>query len=51
MATAITTKENIIVDRDYSDNFAIKETAIEKLSGKYFPEIDLSALPVHLISI
>ena len=46
MASAVTTKENIIVDRDYTDIYAIKDTAMEKLGQKYFGDIPLAGLNV-----
>lgn len=46
MASAVTTKENIVVTRDYTDNFAIKENAMETLGKKYFGDVDLAALNV-----
>lgn len=46
MATATTTTDNIIVNRDYTDNFSIKETAMTTLGEKYFGDLDLSALNV-----
>lgn len=38
--------KNVIVDRDYSDNFSIKDMALNKIGPKYFSEVDLSALNV-----
>ena len=32
-------ESNIVIDRDYTDNFSIKETAIEKLGAKYFDDL------------
>lgn len=46
MASAVTSNENIVVNRDYTDNFAIKDTAINKLGTKYFEDVELSALNV-----
>ena len=46
MASAVTTKENVVVTRDYTDNFAIKENAMETLGKKYFPDVELAALNV-----
>lgn len=46
MATAVTTNENIVVNRDYTDNFSIKETAINKLGPKYFDQVDADVLNV-----
>lgn len=43
---SVTTDENIIVERDYSDNFSIKETAMQTLGQKYFEDIDLAGLNV-----
>lgn len=42
----ITEQENIVVERDYSDIAAIKETAINTLGNKYFEGIDVSGLNV-----
>lgn len=38
--------KNVVVDRDYSDNFSIKDMALNKIGPKYFSEVDLSALNV-----
>lgn len=46
MATAVTSNENVIVTRDYTDNFSIKDTAINKLGPKYFEGVDLAGLNV-----
>lgn len=46
MASAVTSNENVIVTRDYTDNFSIKDTAINKLGPKYFEDVDLSGLNV-----
>lgn len=46
MATAVTSNENVIVTRDYTDNFSIKDTAINKLGPKYFEDVDLAGLNV-----
>lgn len=46
MEGAVTTNENIIVDRDYTDNFSIKDTAMSKLGPKYFEGVDTTALNV-----
>lgn len=43
---SVTTDNNIIVDRDYTDNFSIKDTAIKKLGQKYFEDVELSGLNV-----
>lgn len=42
----VTTDENIVVSRDYSDNFSIKKTMLEKYGPKYFENLDLAALNV-----
>ena len=42
----VTSDENIVVDRDYSDVYAIKETAMNTLGKKYFEDVSLSALNV-----
>lgn len=46
MASAVTSNENVIITRDYTDNFSIKDTAINKLGPKYFEDIELSGLNV-----
>lgn len=46
MATAITSNEKIIVTRDYTDNFSVKNDALTKLGPKYFDGVSLSALNV-----
>ena len=46
MATVTTTDEKIIVDRDYSDNFSVKETALNTLVPKYFGDEALAQLNV-----
>lgn len=46
MSSALTGDEKIVVDRNYTDNFSIKDTAITNLAQKYFPDINLSALNV-----
>ena len=43
---AITSDKNITINRDYSDNFAIKETVMNTLGTKYFGDVELSALNV-----
>jgi hypothetical protein len=43
---ASTEDTNIVVDRDYSDNFSIKDTAISKLGTKYFGDVELAGLNV-----
>ena len=43
---SVTTENNIIIDRDYTDNFSVKDTAISKLGSKYFGDIELSGLNV-----
>lgn len=40
---------NIVVERDYTDNFSIKSTAMEKLGEKYFEDIDLAGRNVGLL--
>lgn len=42
----VTSDTNVIVDRDYSDNFSIKETALTKLGPKYFGDVELAGLNV-----
>ena len=37
-------ESNIVIDRDYTDNFSIKETAIEKLGAKYFDDLAVKDL-------
>ena len=39
----------VIIDRDYSDNFSIKEFAKDTLVAKYFPDIDVSLRSVGTI--
>ena len=46
MASAVTSNENVIITRDYTDNFSIKDSAINKLGPKYFEGVDLSGLNV-----
>ena len=46
MATATTTTDNIVINRDYTDNFSIKETAMSTLGEKYFGDVDLAGLNV-----
>ena len=46
MASIVTTNENIIVDRDYTDNFSVKETAVNELAPKYFGDEALSQLNI-----
>lgn len=46
MASAVTTNDNVVITRDYTDNFSIKETAINKLGPKYFEGVDLAGLNV-----
>jgi hypothetical protein len=41
--------EDVIVNRDYSDNFSIKESALSILGSKYFENIELSGLNVGLL--
>lgn len=43
---SVTSDENIVVERDYTDIYSIKETAINKLGPKYFEGIDISGLNV-----
>ena len=45
MATIITDK-NVVIDRDYTDNFSVKETALTNLGYKYFGDVELSGLNV-----
>lgn len=40
MAGYTVTDEEIIVDRDYTDNFSVKQIALDKLVPKYFPNIN-----------
>lgn len=40
------TDTNLVIDRDYRDNFSIKQTAIDKLGPKYFDDVDLAGLNV-----
>ena len=44
MASVTTTDEHIVVDRDYTDNFSVKETALQNLAKKYFGDEDISQL-------
>jgi hypothetical protein len=44
MATAVTTDEKIVVSRDYTDNFSIKESAMATLGPKYFEGVSTDAL-------
>ena len=39
----------VIIDRDYSDNFSIKEFAKDTLVAKYFPDIDVSLRSVGTV--
>ena len=48
MPGAVTTDENILVTRDYTDNFSVKKTAIEKLGPKYFEDLDDTGLNVEI---
>ena len=43
---AVTTDQEIIVDRDYTDNFSIKDTTLKKLGPKYFEDVELSGLNI-----
>lgn len=43
---AVTTDENIVITRDYTDNFSIKDTAMNTLGKKYFEDVELSGLNV-----
>lgn len=49
MASVTTTDEHIVVDRDYTDNFSVKETALQKLGKKYFGDEDVSKLNVGVL--
>lgn len=49
MASITTTDENMIVNRDYTDNFAIKESAMNNLAQKYFGDEDISTLNVGVL--
>ena len=49
MPGAVTTDENILVTRDYTDNFSVKKTAIEKLGPKYFEDLDDTGLNVGVL--
>ena len=42
----VTTTDKIVVDRDYTDSYSIKDTALATLGQKYFGDIPLSALNV-----
>lgn len=42
-------EETIVVERDYTDNFSVKQTAIDKLSEKYFGDIDIAGRNVGLL--
>ena len=42
----VTTTDKIVVDRDYTDSYSIKNTALTTLGQKYFGDIPLSALNV-----
>lgn len=42
----VSTVEKIVVDRDYTDGYAIKNTALTTLGEKYFGDATLSALNV-----
>lgn len=46
MANVIDNNEKIVVNKDYSDNFSMKQTAMDTLGNKYFADVDLSALNV-----
>ena len=49
MATVTTTDENIVVNRDYTDNFSVKDTAMKNLAEKYFGDEDISTLNVGVL--
>lgn len=51
MATAVTTDDTIIIDRDYKDNFSIKNDIMNTLVPKYFPEVELAELNVGLLGL
>lgn len=42
----VTTDTDIVIDRDYSDIYSIKQTAMDKLGPKYFEDVSLSGLNV-----
>ena len=42
----VSTVEKIVVDRDYTDGYAIKNTALTTLGEKYFGDATLAALNV-----
>ena len=46
MAGFTTTDEEIIITRDYTDNFSVKEVALDKLFPKYFPNISSDLLNI-----
>lgn len=50
-ATVTTSDEDIVISRDYVDNFAIKETAMTKLGEKYFPESKGNNLNIGLLGL
>lgn len=45
----INDNDNIILDRDYTDIFSIKENTMDTLGKKYFPDVELSGLNVGLL--
>lgn len=49
MATAVTSDSNLVVSRDYTDIYAIKDTALKTLAQKYFPDIPLSKLNIGVL--
>lgn len=46
---ATTDNNEIVVNRDYTDNFSIKQTALAQLGEKYFSDINLSGLNVGVL--
>ena len=50
-ATVTTSDEDIVISRDYVDNFAIKETAMTKLGEKYFPDSKGNNLNIGLLGL
>ena len=43
--------EEVVVNRDYTDNFSLKEFALSELAPKYFPDVEVNKLNIGMIGM